>query len=903
MGEVAKLSMSMPFTSATEVARMAKRSEQAVAIVVSHTHWDRAWYLPFEKFRIRLVRLTEKLLRILRENPRFTFTFDGQTVVLEDVLQVRPEWEAELKEHISAGRILVGPWYVLPDEFLVSGEALLRNLLIGHRIAQRFGRVMKVGYIPDPFGHIAQLPQILNGFGLDTFLFMRGMGDEGEELGSEFWWVAPDGESKVLAHHQITSYCNAAHLGYVFEDGMPRVDYERALEHVKGIMGTMARYATVPVFYISNGCDHLEPQPELPNIIRYLNRHYNGIRFVQGTPEDFFRLVKSCRKEFKTYKGEMRAARYHYLLSGVFSARIYLKQANFRCQRLLERWVEPFCAIAHFVAGTPYPHAHINYAWRTLLKNHPHDDICGCSVDEVHREDETRFMLVEQVSDMLVNEALTAIALRIDTAYTAPSDDWQAFAVFNPLPWDRNDPVTVTVPQAMLADGGTLKDCTGAPVPVQVVQKGDDHALVLVKPALVPSLGYTTLYLDRTDKERHEWATDVRAEGFTIENEFLKVTAEPNGTVTVVDKQTGKTYPGFNLLEDTEDAGDEYDYSPAEESQTVTSENVKAKVKVVESGPVRASLLITYDLVLPKGLTPDRRRRSNGTVKCPVQVKVSLSSGVPRVDFEVTVTNNAKDHRLRALFKTDIQTAVAKVEEHFHVIERPLKLPEGKNWSQPPQPTNHMESFVSVDDGTFGVTVISEGLPEYEVREDGKGVTICLTLLRCVGWLSRGDFKTRPGHAGPQIATPDAQCLGTHTFRYAVAIHKGDWRQAGVMRLAHEFNVPMRLVPARRKDQKHPTEAPLPVSCSFLRVEPSDFFVTAVKRAEDRDSLIVRFYGTGSMEQGAQSNGSICLWCPPKEAYLTNLNEERKRALRIGKDGRIPVRVKAWQIVTVEAVW
>ena len=189
--------------------------KSAVAIVVSQTHWDRAWYLPFEKFRIRLIRLTEKLLRIVRENPRFRFTFDGQTVVLEDILQIRPEWEAELKEHISAGRIMVGPWYVLPDEFLVSGEALIRNLLIGHRIARKFGRVLKVGYIPDPFGHIAQLPQILNGFGLDTFIFMRGMGDEGEELGSEFWWVAPDGESKVLAHHQITSYCNAGYLGYV----------------------------------------------------------------------------------------------------------------------------------------------------------------------------------------------------------------------------------------------------------------------------------------------------------------------------------------------------------------------------------------------------------------------------------------------------------------------------------------------------------------------------------------------------------------------------------------------------------------------------------------------------------------------------------------------------------------
>ncbi len=877
-----------------------QKQREAVAVVVSHTHWDRAWYLPFEKFRIRLVRLTEKLLNIVRQNPRFTFTFDGQTVVLEDVLQVRPEWEAELRERIAAGRILVGPWYILPDEFLVSGEALIRNLLIGHRIAQRFGRVLKVGYIPDPFGHIAQLPQILNGFGLDTFIFMRGMGDEADELGSEFWWVAPDGESKVLAHHQITSYCNAGYLGYVFEDGVPRVDYERALQHVRNIMATMQKFATVPVFYISNGCDHFEPQPELPDIIRYLNRHYDGVRFVQGTPEDFFRLVKRHRKDFKSHSGELRGARYHYLLSGVFSSRMYLKQANFRCQTLLERWVEPFCAIALFAVGAPYPDAFINYAWRTLLKNHPHDDICGCSVDEVHRENETRYMLVQQVGDVLVNEALTTIAARINTASAAPSDNWVAFAVFNPLPWERSDGVSAVVPLSWLREGGTVKDCAGNPVPVQIAHTEDDHALVLLKPPAVPSLGYTTLYLDRADKRRYQWVTDIVANGTTIENEFLRVTAEPNGTVSVVDKMTGKAYSGFNLLEDTEDAGDEYDYSPAEESQTITSEGVSARIKVVERGPVRATLLIQYDLMLPEGLTPDRKRRSDRKVRCPVQVRVSLLSGVPRVDFEVTVTNNAKDHRLRALFPTDIKTDVAKVEEHFHIIERSLDLPEGKNWSQPPQPTNHMERFVSVDDGAFGISVLSEGLPEYEVRKDEKGTTICLTLLRCVGWLSRGDFKTRPGHAGPQIATPDAQCLGTHTFRYAVVLHKRDWREANILRLAHEFTTPMRLVPARRKDQKHPTDAPLPVTCSFLRVEPADLFVTAVKRAEDRDSLIVRFYGT---QHAGQVKGTVALWCPPKEAFVTNLNEERQRALRITKDGCIPVTANSWQIVTVEAVW
>lgn len=874
-----------------------------VGVVVSHTHWDRAWYLPFEKFRIRLVRLTGKLLKILRENPRFKFTFDGQTVVLEDVLQIHPEWEAELKEHIKAGRIMVGPWYILPDEFLVSGEALIRNLLIGHRIAKSFGRVLKVGYIPDPFGHIAQLPQILNGFGLDTFIFMRGMGDEGEELGAEFYWVAPDGESKVLAHHQITSYCNAAHLGYVFENGVPLVDYQRALEHLKRINETMQRYATTSALLISNGCDHLEAQPELPDIIRYLNRQDDGIQFVQGTHEDFFAKVKRERKEFKSYKGELRGGRYHFLLSGVFSSRFYLKQANFRCQTLLERWVESFCALAHFVAGQAYPANHINYAWRTLLKNHPHDDICGCSVDEVHRENEMNALRVEEVGDYLLTDALNAIASRIDTASAAPSDNWIAFAVFNPLTWDRNDALEVTVPTAWLQEGEVLKDADGSPVAMQVVSTDDNHAVVIVKPKHVPSLGYATLYLDRTEKRRIDWVTDVQASETTIENEFLRVTAETNGTVTVVDKLTGKAYHGFNLLEDTEDAGDEYDYSPAENSQTLTSEKVKAKIKLTERGPVRASLLVSYDLLLPESLTPDRKSRSTKTVRCPVQVKVSLTSGVPRVDFELTFTNNAKDHRLRALFPTDIQTDVAKVEEHFHVIERAIDLPKGEGWAQEPLPTNHQDSFVSVDDGAFGVTVVNEGLPEYEVRRDAKGVTICLTLMRGIGWLSRGDLKTRRGNAGPSIPTPDAQCLGTHTVRYAVVIHKRDWREAGVMRLAHECNVPMRIVPARRKDQKHPADACLPAVCSFLQVSPVEFFVTAVKKAEDRDSLIVRFYDTAfSGQPSAVRKGCVRIWCVPKEGYLTNLNEERKRKLRIGKDGSIPVSAKAWQIVTVEVV-
>ena len=134
--------------------------------VVPHTHWDREWYQPFQTFRIRLVHLMDRLLDTLARDPAYThFMLDGQTIVLEDYIQVRPERRAELEAHVRSGRLSIGPWHVLPDEFLVAPESLVRNLLLGDRLCRQFGAKMPVGYIPDPFGHVGQMPQILAGFG------------------------------------------------------------------------------------------------------------------------------------------------------------------------------------------------------------------------------------------------------------------------------------------------------------------------------------------------------------------------------------------------------------------------------------------------------------------------------------------------------------------------------------------------------------------------------------------------------------------------------------------------------------------------------------------------------------------------------------------------------------------
>jgi len=174
--------------------------------LVSHTHWDREWHETFQQFRLKLVHLVDGLLHILATDEQYRFfMLDGQTIVLEDYLHMRPEKEAILKSYIQQGRILIGPWYILPDEFLVSPEATIRNLLEGDRTSLDYGAKMEIGYLPDTFGHIGQMPQILDGFGFKTACIWRGVGDQP----NEFWWASPDG-SRVLMGFLQQGYFNAA---------------------------------------------------------------------------------------------------------------------------------------------------------------------------------------------------------------------------------------------------------------------------------------------------------------------------------------------------------------------------------------------------------------------------------------------------------------------------------------------------------------------------------------------------------------------------------------------------------------------------------------------------------------------------------------------------------------------
>ncbi len=411
--------------------------------VISHTHWDREWYQTFQQFRLKLVHLIDKLLDILAEDPEFKyFMLDGQTIVLDDYLLMRPEMEETLRGHIQSRRILIGPWHILPDMFLVSPEAHIRNLLQGERTTRKFGPKMPIGYIPDPFGHPGQVPQILKGFGIEAAALWRGLSEEPAEL----WWQSPDG-SKVLLAYLRDSYGNGANL--------PAREPAQFAQLIAAARDSLAGNSAVDDFLIMFGTDHMEPSPFTSPAIAYANEHLPDTHVIHSTLPEYMRRISESIAQLETsiptVCGELRACDRSPLLPGVLSSRMWIKQRNHGSQILLEKWAEPFSVFAQNMirakASLKSPEAIssnrirnvapiLRQAWRLLMENHPHDSICGCSIDLVHDEMKPRFDQVDQIGEEITLQALQAIA---QATNTSGQNAFSSVVIFNPNSAPRRD--------------------------------------------------------------------------------------------------------------------------------------------------------------------------------------------------------------------------------------------------------------------------------------------------------------------------------------------------------------------------------------------------------------------------------------------------------------------------------
>ncbi len=938
--------------------------------VVSHTHWDREWYEPFQVYRARLIRCVDKLLDIFATDPDYKyFLLDGQTIVLEDYLEVRPDREHVLRDLVGAGRLQIGPWYVLPDEFLVSGEAIIRNLTRGLRIARDFGDTQPVGYIPDPFGHISQMPQILRGLSIDAAVFRRGLADEPTEVA----WQAPDG-SQVLACYLRDGYDNAAWLGH--DD----VSFVRNLDQA---WHSLAPHAVTSNILLLNGNDHMEPWADLSHLLRVAREQISDVEIVHASLPMYVAQVQADiaerNIELSVVHGELRNSKRHHLLPGVTSTRMWIKQRNARAQMLLEKWGEPFAAFADLegerlkdeggnTASSFQPLIHL--AWKYLLQNHPHDSICGCGIDQMHAEMALRFDWVEQIVAPIIAESLAQLAASVDTCI---ADESVPIIVFNPVAGPRTDRVVAQIELPGDWEDFVITNGSGAVAPFQILSQrveeyyhkrakgeslggllgmveagrimgmaiqnvaifadenpirvdvtlasqGDPHPalqqwqqqlrdIAAENPTVlfeicghsptrveiefiareVPSYGYKAFILSKADRIAPDHSVPDQA--LVVENEFYRV--EPNlndGTLAITDKTTGQLYLGLNRFVDGGDRGDLYNYCPLEHDRLMCQSVAPPQI-TYEKNAVRQSLHISMNYWLPIGLTADRTGRSSETVEARIDTVVSLSPGVRRINFQTRVDNPARDHRLQVEFPTSIVSAHVDAEQAFDVVRRPIDLPrDTADWIEQPRPEAPLQNFVSISDGKIGLTLATCGLPEYQARRDAQGTTLRLTLLRCVGWLSRDDLATRSGHAGPALETPGAQEIGAHEFEYALIPAAGDWRNTFAD--AQAFVTPPRAVATSSHG------GVLASASSFVEVTPREFVISTIKHAEDGQGLIVRGYNIGDQPIDV----TLRLYRPFTRAARVNLNEEEIGPLDLRDGCEMRLSVKGKEIVTWKVI-
>ncbi|HXG56098.1 MAG TPA: glycosyl hydrolase-related protein [Vicinamibacterales bacterium] len=859
--------------------------------LISHTHWDREWYLTREQFRLRLVDLVDRVLEMLRADSGYAyFHLDGQTIVLEDYLELHPENADEIRGLIRSGRLLVGPWYVMPDEFLVSGESLVRNLALGHRIARAFGGSMPVGYLPDLFGHVGQMPQILRQFGLDNAILWRGFG--GPQ--AEYWWESPDGSRVLMMHLPGEGYCNATRIALVPDQMVARTEVVIEREAARTKYG---------VVLLMNGVDHIEPQASIPALVSALRERSHQIR--HSTLPAYVEAVRAgaaADGSLEVIHGELRSGeQYAPLLPGVLSARTYLKVANARVQHALERWAEPLSTWA-WLLGERYPSAALQYAWKVLLQNHPHDSICGCSIDEVHVENMSRFARAGQVADDLIERGLTTIARRIP-----PAAEGHVRAVFfntsghagrvvvegsvdlpfgNAEPHRHMDPEALDAPVVFHGKETTLSSAAlpdGVDVPLQILEITEViswvrsryetpwalHARRVRFAALMdlPACGYASLDLEvgsRTAEATGSVTTTTRS----IENEFLRVSVAGDGIATVVDKRSGKIYEGCGELLDEGDVGDEYNYSPPRTDRVVSSRALRdVTVESTHAGPLRGGLIIRGSLALPRSATADRGAREAGTVDMPVVIRITLDAGSPRAEWRLEIDNPAKDHRLRLLFPSGLPDAAEALSDTaFGTILRPTRREQPVTIrTEVPVTSAPMQSFVACAE-PGGAVVYAVGLNEYEVLLE-QSARISVTLLRSVGDLSRDDLATRPhGHAGPGLATPGAQCLGPHSFvlafeplartPLAVELYAGASAVVSPPRMAVADAAGHGLAPC--------------ADMVGLRTRSGGVVLSALKKTEDRESVIVRVFNPSAEHAAVE----LSLAGGVREATAVNLLEE-----------------------------
>lgn len=825
--------------------------------VIPHTHWDREWYRPYEDFRARLIAVFDEILETLDTDPAWRFVMDGQVVALEDYLEIRPEARESLTAKVRRGQLTLGPLYVLPDEWLQHQEAAVQNLVQGTRRGRALGGVSSVGYLPDMFGHVAQMPQILAAAGIRVGVLWRGAAPPETGL---FEWVAPDG-SKVLVHYLPNGYGSLEH---------PSSDPETWMGQIQEILSKRGAFRGPGPDVVPSGTDHFPLQTNLLATIRAWDQaHPEGPRVRLATWDEYFEsLTPSDRQGRPEVHGELRTPRRAHILPGTLTARHWVKAAHSKSLRYLVGGLDPLLALARWAGELPADRTQTerwlrlrDRAWGLTLANLAHDSICGCSVDETHEEVIQRAKKSSQLSQALGLQVLEALGSSAGSSLNAESTWTRAVLVPFPGPapllrtslelplgapapslragsrllataeaariegsvesrkFSTRDEVKAFVYRHRWGQMGTFMvdriDCSQEPVlrytltrRIRLVPDLDPvHAHV----ASLADEGDFRIEIHRPD-EVELWVDAADPGGVSITSLVPAPEAPSAGAGTLERPEDSRelrlfdgalrfdpeqfrfdwdrgseSFPDWIRLRDRGDNGDEYSHSPLDDAERPPVEVQSYQKR--RFGELGESLEIAATAWLRSKLTPDRLTREAERVACPFQLELRFEAPSQTLVFDLAFENRAEDHHLALEFGLPFAAPDFYAGQPFDELLRPVSLPpRHPEDTEAPMPYFPFQRWVRVESSRESLQWMAPDLFEVGVRTEEGSTFLGLTLIRGTSWLSRDDFPSRDGHAGPPLPTPGAQELGLHRYRLGFRI--GDLGDPEAASRAQAFCMP-----------------------------------------------------------------------------------------------------------------
>lgn len=890
---------------------------------VLSTHWDREWYQTFQNYRYQMVQLIDKILDGWKNGQlKGPFQTDGQAIMLEDYLEIRPEKRKQIEELLKDGKIIAGPWYVMPDEFIISGESLVRNLMFGRQYVRSLGgKPSDAGFVCDIFGHNSQLPQIFANFGIHGGFIWRGLNNIQERM---VRWRGADGTELPSYRFGFVGYCSyAVEVRHASDPNIP-FDFEQTWEDMDTFLKTESKATVIDPLLLFDGGDHMEWDSQAYRVLTERIGSKDESFNIKHTSLDAYieEMLPQASKITTVVEGELREPALYpenidqqWLIAGVISSRVWIKQWNAACQSLLCQWAEPLTAAASALLGSEIPQGFLNVAWKWLLMNHPHDSICGCSIDAVHEDMRYRFHQCQDIAERLTRETTQKLAANVSGTV---AENEVRVVVFNPLvkTYEGTAELSLEIPVEWqtYADWGYENKVAfriftpeGKEIPYQFLSIDMNrtrfrvlgskfppsykvHVVEVSLALTILAMGYTTFIVrpaEAGQRGRQSLTPTLATSERSMANEFLAVTIESNGTLTVTDKRSGEIYHELLTFEDCADIGDGWNFGQASNDQVFVSTACPSSIALVYNGPLQTTFRIRTTMSLPAEFDFSARRRMEKMADVVIDSLVTLRDGSERLEVETTVHNTVGDHRLRVIFPSGAPAETYLSDTPFDVVERQIALrPDNHLYREPELETKPQQTWSAVYSDGRGLAVISTGLLESAVR-DLLDRPLALTLFRA----TRRTVMTE--------GEPGGQLFGDLTFCYWIAPLAGEPDRSKLCLAGQELAGGLRAAQQTAKDiPLYRMEAKLPPEAGFLKVD-GDVVVTSVRSVGD--GLEVRLFNpnleaaNAAIDLSQRPAGTKF----PKKAWLVDFESNRVGAVDGFDDRIVKLTVMPKKILTV----